>query len=51
MRAKQTAADCYGIPEEKMRLLLARCGYDEVNALKWNNAAYKVKKVYESVIK
>jgi len=31
--------------------LAARCGYDEVNSLKWNNAAYKVKKVYESVIK
>ena len=31
--------------------MAARCGYDEVNALKWNNAAYKVKKVYESVIK
>ena len=31
--------------------MAARCGYDEVNTLKWNNAAYKVKKVYESVIK
>ena len=31
--------------------MAARCGYDEVNALKWNNAAYKIKKVYESVIK
>ncbi len=26
-------------------------GYDEVNALKWNNATAKMKKVYESVIK
>ncbi len=31
--------------------LAARCGYEEVNALKWNNAAAKVKTVYESVIK
>lgn len=31
--------------------MAARCGYDEVNTLKWNNAAYKIKKVYESVIK
>ena len=31
--------------------MAARCGHDEVNALKWNNAAYKIKKVYESVIK
>lgn len=31
--------------------LASRCGYEEVNNLKWNNAAYKVKQVYESVIK
>ncbi len=31
--------------------MAARCGYDEVNTLKWNNAAFKIKKVYESVIK
>lgn len=31
--------------------LAARCGYEEVNSLKWNNAAAKVKAVYESVIK
>ena len=31
--------------------MAARCGRDEVDALKWNNAAYKIKKVYESVIK
>ncbi len=30
--------------------LAARCGYEEVNSLKWNNAAAKVKVVYESVI-
>ncbi len=30
--------------------LAARCGYKEVNSLKWNNAAAKVKAVYESVI-
>ena len=30
--------------------LAARCGYEEVNSLKWNNAAAKVKQVYESVI-
>ena len=30
--------------------LAARCGYDEVNALKWNNAAAKIKAVYESVV-
>lgn len=30
--------------------LAARCGYEEVNSLKWNNAAAKVKAVYESVI-
>ena len=29
----------------------ARAGYDEVNTLKWNNAAAKMKKVYESVVK
>ena len=28
----------------------AREGYDEVNTLKWNNAAAKMKKVYESVV-
>ena len=28
-----------------------RCGYDEVNALKWTAAAAKVKAVYESVVK
>lgn len=27
-----------------------RCGRDEVNAMKWDNAALKVKQVYESVI-
>ncbi len=31
--------------------LAARCGYEEVNSLKWNNAAAKVKAVYESVVK
>ena len=29
----------------------ARMGYDEVNALKWNGACAKLKKVYESVVK
>jgi glycosyltransferase involved in cell wall biosynthesis len=29
----------------------AAMGYDEVNALKWNEAAAKMKKVYESVVK
>ena len=29
----------------------SRYGYDEVNTLKWNNAAAKIKSVYESVIK
>lgn len=29
----------------------SKYGYDEVNTLKWNNAAAKIKKVYESVIK
>ena len=29
----------------------ARMGYDEVNALKWNVATAKMKKVYESVVK
>ncbi len=29
----------------------AREGYDEVNTLKWNNAAAKMKQVYESVVK
>ena len=28
----------------------AKSGYDEVNALKWTEAAAKVKKVYESVL-
>lgn len=31
--------------------LAAREGYDEVNSLKWNQAAAKIKAVYESVIK
>lgn len=31
--------------------LAARCGYEEVNALKWTQAAAKIKSVYESVIK
>lgn len=30
--------------------LAARCGMDEVNALKWTSAAAKIKKVYESAI-
>lgn len=30
--------------------LAARCGYEEVNSLKWNNAAAKIKQIYESVI-
>lgn len=29
----------------------SKYGYDEVNTLKWNNAAAKIKNVYESVIK
>ena len=29
----------------------SKYGYDEVNTLKWNNAAAKIKKIYESVIK
>ena len=29
----------------------AKEGYEEVNRLKWNHAAAKMKKVYESVIK
>ena len=29
----------------------ARAGFDEVNALKWNGACAKLKKVYESVVK
>ena len=28
----------------------AKAGYDEVNALKWNNATAKLKQVYESVV-
>lgn len=27
-----------------------KCGYDEVNALKWNNATAKMKAIYESLI-
>jgi glycosyltransferase involved in cell wall biosynthesis len=30
--------------------MAVRCGLDEVNALKWDNAAQKVKNVYEAVI-
>jgi len=30
--------------------MAVRCGLDEVNSLKWDNAAYYVKKVYESAI-
>ncbi len=33
-----------------MSAMAARCGYDEVNALKWNAAAAKIKAVYESVV-
>ena len=29
----------------------AHTGFDEVNALKWNGATAKLKKVYESVVK
>ncbi len=29
----------------------SKLGYDEVNTLKWNNAAAKIKSVYESVVK
>lgn len=29
----------------------SKYGYDEVNTLKWNNAAAKIKSIYESVIK
>lgn len=29
----------------------SKYGFDEVNTLKWNNAAVKIKRVYESVIK
>ena len=29
----------------------SKFGYDEVNTLKWNNAAAKIKRVYESVVK
>ena len=31
--------------------LASRCGHDEVNALKWTNAAAKIKKVYESIMR
>ncbi|MDD6103624.1 MAG: glycosyltransferase family 4 protein [Bacteroidales bacterium] len=31
--------------------MTSRCGLDEVNALKWNNAAQKVKDVYLSILK
>ena len=31
--------------------MAARCGHDEVNALKWTQAAAKIKNVYESVLK
>ncbi|MCF0166713.1 MAG: glycosyltransferase family 4 protein [Bacteroidales bacterium] len=30
--------------------MASRCGLDEVNSLKWDHAAEKIKKVYESVI-
>lgn len=30
--------------------MASRCGYDEVNSLKWDNAAIKVKNVYSSAI-
>ena len=30
--------------------IAVRCGYDEVNSLKWNNVASKIKHIYESVI-
>jgi len=32
-----------------MAAMAARCGMDEVNALKWTAAAARIKKVYESV--
>ena len=29
--------------------MAGRCGLDEVNTLKWENAAFKLKKIYEEV--
>ena len=31
--------------------MTSRCGLEEVNELKWNNAAYKIKQVYLSTLK
>ena len=28
----------------------ARCGYDEVNSIKWNDVASKIKGIYQEVI-
>jgi len=30
--------------------LAARCGYDEVNSIKWNDVASKIKGIYQEVI-
>ena len=30
--------------------LAARCGYDEVNSIKWNDVAAKIKGIYQEVI-
>lgn len=30
--------------------MTVRCGLEEVNAMKWDNAALKVKNIYESVL-
>ncbi len=46
------ADQIYGLLEyPALRDFAARMGYDEVNALKWNNATAKMKKIYESVLK
>ena len=31
--------------------MAVRCGLEEVNALKWDNAAFHVKQIYESAVK
>ena len=33
-----------------MKTMTVRCGLEEVNALKWDVAAAKVKKIYEDVL-
>ena len=41
----------YGLPQyPAIASLAARCGYEEVNSIKWNDVAAKIKGIYQEVI-